>query len=81
MPLMRPIIRPRVECIKILHVPFIQKHLVRFMRKVDVRLLIYGLNYALELTGIGKYTGEMAERLDWDGQGHTLNLILIRNKC
>ena len=27
------------------------------------RWLLYGLNFAPELTGIGKYTGEMAERL------------------
>lgn len=26
-----------------------------------MRLLIYGINYAPELTGVGKYTGEMAE--------------------
>src|SRR5258706_2363594 len=28
-----------------------------------MRLLVYGLNYAPELTGIGKYTAEMAENL------------------
>jgi colanic acid biosynthesis glycosyl transferase WcaI len=28
-----------------------------------MRILIYGINYAPELTGIGKYTGEMAEWL------------------
>ena len=26
-----------------------------------MRILICGLNYAPELTGVGKYTGEMAE--------------------
>jgi len=25
-----------------------------------MRILIYGINYSPELTGIGKYTGEMA---------------------
>ena len=29
-------------------------------RKPYLRILIYGLNYSPELTGIGKYTGEMA---------------------
>ena len=28
-----------------------------------VRALLYSMNYAPELTGIGKYTGEMAEWL------------------
>jgi len=28
-----------------------------------MRILIHGINYAPELTGIGKYTGEMAEWL------------------
>ena len=28
-----------------------------------MRLLVYGLNYAPELTGTGKYTAEMAEAL------------------
>jgi colanic acid biosynthesis glycosyl transferase WcaI len=27
-----------------------------------LRILIYGLNFSPELTGIGKYSGEMAER-------------------
>ena len=29
----------------------------------NMRLLIYGINYAPELTGVGKYTAEMAETL------------------
>jgi len=33
-----------------------------------VRILIYGINYAPELTGIGKYTGEMAAWLAAQGQ-------------
>lgn len=38
-----------------------------------MRILIYGINYAPELTGIGKYTGEMAE---WFAtQGHDVNVL------
>jgi colanic acid biosynthesis glycosyl transferase WcaI len=38
-----------------------------------VRLVIYGVNYSPELTGIGKYTGEMAEWLSQ--QGHDVRVI------
>jgi colanic acid biosynthesis glycosyl transferase WcaI len=38
-----------------------------------VRILIYGLNYAPELTGIGKYTGEMAEWLT--ARGHEVRVV------
>lgn len=38
-----------------------------------MKILIYGLNYAPEHTGIGKYTGEMAEWLA--AQGHTVEVI------
>ncbi|QQD71804.1 WcaI family glycosyltransferase [Acidithiobacillus ferrivorans] len=38
-----------------------------------MNILIYGLNYAPEPTGIGKYTGEMAEWLA--AQGHTVEVI------
>lgn len=38
-----------------------------------MKILIVGLNYAPEMTGIGKYTGEMAERLA--GQGHSVRVI------
>jgi colanic acid biosynthesis glycosyl transferase WcaI len=38
-----------------------------------VRFLIHGLNYAPELTGIGKYTGQMAEFLS--AQGHAVVVI------
>jgi colanic acid biosynthesis glycosyl transferase WcaI len=38
-----------------------------------VRILIYGLNYAPELTGIGKYTGEMAAWLT--GRGHHVRVV------
>ncbi len=38
-----------------------------------MRVLIYGLNFLPELTGIGKYTGEMAEWLA--GQGHQVRVI------
>jgi len=38
-----------------------------------MRILIYGINYSPELTGIGKYSGEMAE---WfAGQGHEVCVI------
>lgn len=38
-----------------------------------MRILIYGLNYAPELTGVGKYTGEMAS---WLGsQGHDVRVV------
>jgi len=38
-----------------------------------MRLLIYGINYAPELTGVGKYTGEMAEALA--RQGHQVRVV------
>jgi len=38
-----------------------------------MRLLIYGINYAPELTGVGKYTGEMAEALA--KQGHQVRVV------
>lgn len=39
----------------------------------SVRILIYGLNYAPELTGIGKYTGEMAAWLA--ARGHEVRVV------
>jgi colanic acid biosynthesis glycosyl transferase WcaI len=38
-----------------------------------MKLLIYGLNFSPELTGIGKYTGEMAAWLT--GRGHEVRVI------
>lgn len=38
-----------------------------------MRILIYGINYAPELTGIGKYTGEMAPWLA--AQGHDVSVV------
>ena len=38
-----------------------------------MRILIYGLNFTPELTGIGKYTGEMAEWLAI--QGHEVRVV------
>jgi len=38
-----------------------------------MRILIYGINYSPELTGIGKYTGEMAAWMA--GQGHDVSVI------
>ena len=42
-------------------------------RKALVRILVYGLNYAPELTGIGKYTGEMATWLS--SRGHDVRVV------
>jgi len=38
-----------------------------------LRILIYGLNYAPELTGIGKYTGEMSSWLA--SRGHEMRVV------
>jgi colanic acid biosynthesis glycosyl transferase WcaI len=38
-----------------------------------VKLLVYGINFAPELTGIGKYTGEMAQWLA--AAGHEVRVI------
>jgi len=38
-----------------------------------VKILLYGINYAPELTGIGKYTGEMAEWLA--NHGHEVRVV------
>jgi colanic acid biosynthesis glycosyl transferase WcaI len=38
-----------------------------------LRILIFGLNYAPELTGIGKFTGEMASWLA--GRGHAVHVV------
>jgi len=38
-----------------------------------MRILIIGINYAPELTGIGKYTGEMAEWLAY--RGHDIRVV------
>jgi len=40
---------------------------------VILRILIHGINYAPELTGIGKYTGEMAEWLAV--HGHEVRVV------
>lgn len=37
-----------------------------------MRIIVYGINYAPELTGIGKYSGEMAEWLV--AQGHDVKV-------
>ena len=38
-----------------------------------MRILIYGINFSPELTGIGKYSGEMA---DWlSNRGHEVRVI------
>jgi colanic acid biosynthesis glycosyl transferase WcaI len=42
-------------------------------RKAILRILIYGLNYAPELTGIGKYTGEMSSWLA--ARGHEVRVV------
>jgi colanic acid biosynthesis glycosyl transferase WcaI len=38
-----------------------------------VKILLYGINYSPELTGIGKYTGEMARWLS--SQGHDVRVV------
>ena len=38
-----------------------------------MKILIYGLNYSPELTGIGKYTGEMASWLA--ARGHEVRVV------
>ena len=38
-----------------------------------MRILVYGINYSPELTGIGKYSGEMAEWLSQ--QGHEVRVV------
>lgn len=38
-----------------------------------MRILVYGINYAPELTGVGKYTGEMCEWLT--NRGHEVRVI------
>ena len=38
-----------------------------------MKILIYGLNYAPELTGIGKYTGEMSSWLA--ARGHEIRVV------
>lgn len=38
-----------------------------------MRFLIYGINYTPEFTGVGKYTGEMAESLA--AQGHKVHVV------
>jgi colanic acid biosynthesis glycosyl transferase WcaI len=38
-----------------------------------MKILVYGINYAPELTGIGKYTAEMAETLA--GKGHAVRVV------
>ena len=38
-----------------------------------MRILIHGINFSPELTGIGKYTGEMAEWLA--AQGHEVRVV------
>ena len=44
-----------------------------------MRILIYGLNYAPELTGTGKYTAEMAEALQQ--QGHDVHVVCHAAGC
>jgi len=41
--------------------------------KKRMKILIYGLNFSPELTGIGKYTGEMVQWLTQ--QGHKCRVI------
>lgn len=43
------------------------------LRQDSIRILILGLNFSPELTGIGKYTGEMAE--SQSGLGHEVHVV------
>ena len=43
------------------------------VERATLRILIYGLNFSPELTGIGKYTGEMAEWLA--ARGHEVRVV------
>jgi len=53
---------------------FLQLHLISIYKGYRiVRILIYGINYAPELTGVGKYTGEMAEWLA--AQGYQVRVV------
>jgi len=38
-----------------------------------MKILLYGINYSPELTGIGKYSGEQARWLA--GQGHEVRVV------
>ena len=38
-----------------------------------MKILIYGINFAPEPVGVGRYTGEMAERLK--KEGHDVRVI------
>jgi colanic acid biosynthesis glycosyl transferase WcaI len=40
---------------------------------VQMRIIIYGINYSPELTGVGKYSGEMAEWLA--SRGHEVRVV------
>lgn len=42
-------------------------------RECSLRLLLYGINYAPELTGVGKYTSELATWLA--AQGHDIRVV------
>jgi len=46
---------------------------LQIKRKESMKILIYGINYAPELTGIGKYTAETAESLA--ANGHQVRVI------
>jgi colanic acid biosynthesis glycosyl transferase WcaI len=46
---------------------------LRCFTLAEVRILIYGINYAPELTGIGKYSGEMATWLA--ARGHEVRVV------
>jgi len=49
------------------------KHGAAALVKPDARILIYGINYAPELIGVGKYTGELGAYLV--EQGHPLEVV------
>ncbi len=49
------------------------RSLPRTQRRRTLKILIHGLNFSPELTGIGKYTGEMAVWLA--GRGHDVHVV------
>jgi colanic acid biosynthesis glycosyl transferase WcaI len=50
-----------------------QNTVARSSQRTHLRILIYGLNYTPELTGIGKYTGEMSSWLA--ARGHEVHVV------
>jgi colanic acid biosynthesis glycosyl transferase WcaI len=54
-------------------VQYALQHFAAISRWSPMKILLYGINYAPELTGIGKYTAEMAETLA--ASGHQVRVV------